>query len=318
MNTAAVTDHVFPSLDLQRRILEDAGFQLKEISPICKTESDVIQRCGAADVLLVQWAPITRHVLEALPNVRCVVRYGVGVDNIDLQAAKDLGRTVANVPNFCLEEVSNHAVAMILSLGRRIPHDHQQIMRSGWGIKPFLPIPAFSDLLLGLVGFGAIARRVCQKAKAFDLRVIASDPFAPESAFRELGAERVELGTLLKTADIVSLHCPLLPETRHLIRSESLELMKPGAIIVNTSRGGLIKEEDLLQALRDGKIVGAGLDVFEKEPLPVDSALRQLSNVILTSHAASVSESARRKLQTMAAESARDFLQHKRPAGLLV
>jgi len=313
-----VTDHVFPSLDLQRRILEDAGFRLDEIHPVCKTEDDVIQRCSAADVLLVQWAPITRRVLEALPNVKCLVRYGIGVDNIDLKAAKDLGRTVANVPNYCFEEVSNHAIAMILSLGRRIPHDHQQIVRGGWGIKQFLPIPAFSDLTLGLLGFGSIARRVADKAKQFGLRVIASDPFAKESEFQQRNVERVDFETFLKTADIVSLHCPLVPETRHIIRRETIDLLKPGSIIINTSRGGLINEDDLARALNDGKIVGAGLDVFEREPLNPDNPLRKLSNVILTSHAASVSESARRQLQTLAAENARDFLMHKRPEGTLV
>jgi D-3-phosphoglycerate dehydrogenase / 2-oxoglutarate reductase len=318
MNRAAVTDHVFPSLDLQRRILEDAGFRLDEIHPVCKTEDDVIQRCSAADVLLVQWAPITRRVLEALPNVKCLVRYGIGVDNIDLKAAKDLGRTVANVPNYCFEEVSNHAIAMILSLGRRIPHDHQQIVRGGWGIKQFLPIPAFSDLTLGLLGFGSIARRVADKAKQFGLRVIASDPFAKESEFQQRNVERVDFETFLKTADIVSLHCPLVPETRHIIRRETIDLLKPGSIIINTSRGGLINEDDLARALNDGKIVGAGLDVFEHEPLNPDNPLRKLSNVILTSHAASVSESARRQLQTLAAENARDFLMHKRPEGTLV
>jgi D-3-phosphoglycerate dehydrogenase len=318
MNRAAVTDHVFPSLDLQRRILEDAGFRLDEIHPVCKTEDDVIQRCSAADVLLVQWAPITRRVLEALPNVKCLVRYGIGVDNIDLKAAKDLGRTVANVPNYCFEEVSNHAIAMILSLGRRIPHDHQQIVRGGWGIKQFLPIPAFSDLTLGLLGFGSIARRVADKAKQFGLRVIASDPFAKESEFQQRNVERVDFETFLKTADIVSLHCPLVPETRHIIRRETIDLLKPGSIIINTSRGGLINEDDLARALNDGKIVGAGLDVFEREPLNPDNPLRKLSNVILTSHAASVSESARRQLQTLAAENARDFLMHKRPEGTLV
>jgi D-3-phosphoglycerate dehydrogenase len=318
MNRAAVTDHVFPSLDLQRRILEDAGFRLDEIHPVCKTEDDVIQRCSAADVLLVQWAPITRRVLEALPNVKCLVRYGIGVDNIDLKAAKDLGRTVANVPNYCFEEVSNHAIAMILSLGRRIPHDHQQIVRGGWGIKQFLPIPAFSDLTLGLLGFGSIARRVADKAKQFGLRVIASDPFAKDSEFQQRNVERVDFETFLKTADIVSLHCPLVPETRHIIRRETIDLLKPGSIIINTSRGGLINEDDLARALNDGKIVGAGLDVFEREPLNPDNPLRKLSNVILTSHAASVSESARRQLQTLAAENARDFLMHKRPEGTLV
>lgn len=317
MKKIAITDHVFPSIELQRAIIEEAGIGLKEIQPACKSEDDVIQRCGGFDALLVQWAPITRKVLEALPEVQCVVRYGIGVDNIDLQAAKDLGRMVANVPTFCLEEVSNHALAMILSLGRRIPQGHHRIVKGEWGVTPLLPIPSFEDSVLGLIGFGAIARRVCDKAKVFGFRVIASDPFVNASVFEDHGAERVDFDSLISSADIVSLHCPLLASTKHLIRRETLDKMKPRSIVVNTSRGPLIKEDELIEALVNGKLSGAGLDVFEVEPLPVTSPLRSLSNVILTSHAASVSERARKRLQISAAEGARDFLLGKKPAGAL-
>src|SRR5437588_7885147 len=132
--TAAITDHSFPSIDLERKILQEASITLREVKPNCKTEDEVIQNCSGADVLLVQWAPVTRRVLQALPEIRGVVRYGIGVDNIDVQAAKDLGRMVSNVPTYCQEEVSDHTVAMILSLARRIPHDHHQIRDGGWGI----------------------------------------------------------------------------------------------------------------------------------------------------------------------------------------
>jgi D-3-phosphoglycerate dehydrogenase / 2-oxoglutarate reductase len=316
--TVLITDHVFPAIDLQRRVIEGAGFTLEEIKPNCKAEHEVIQKCGRADVLLVQWAPITRRVLEALPNVKGVVRYGIGVDNIDVQGAKELGRMVSNVPNYCQEEVSDHAVSMILSLARRIPHDDNQIKHRGWGVGPFLPIPAFADLTFGLVGFGSIARKVSEKAKPFRFRQIASDPVVPPEVFAKHGVERVELDTLLRTADIISLHCPLLPQTRHMINAESIARMKLGAILVNTARGPLVSEADLVAALKAGKIVGAGLDVFEKEPLAVDSPLRSLPNVILTSHAASVSSRAVDLLQIQAAEAARDILLGKRPAGALV
>ena len=318
MPTALITDHVFPAIDLQRKVIEAAGFTLEEIKPNCKAEFEVIQKCGRADVLLVQWAPITRRVLEALPNVRGVVRYGIGVDNIDVQGAKELGRMVSNVPNYCQEEVSDHAVSMLLSLARRIPHDDNQIKHGGWGVGPFLPIPAFADLTFGLVGFGSIARKVSEKAKPFRFRQIASDPVAPAEVFAKHGVERVDLDTLLRTADIISLHCPLLPDTRHMINAESIARMKPGTILVNTARGPLVNEADLVAALKAGKIVGAGLDVFEKEPLAADSPLRALPNVILTSHAASVSARAVDLLQIQAAEAARDILLGKRPAGALV
>jgi D-3-phosphoglycerate dehydrogenase len=308
MSQVLITDHVFPTIESQRRVLESAGFKLDEIKPNCQTEDDVIQKCGTADVLLVQWAPITRRVLRALRNVKCVVRYGIGVDNIDLVAAKDLGVTVANVPDYCVEEVSDHALTMICSLCKRIPQDHYQIEHGGWGIGPFRPIPAFRDLTIGLVGFGAIARRVAEKAGPFGFHVIASDPFAPDQPFYDRGVERVNQETLLRSADVISLHCPLLPETTHLINQETIAMMRQGVILVNTARGLLVNERDLSTALSEGKIAGAGLDVFEVEPLPTDSSLRGFGNVLLTSHAAAVSERAIQMLEVKAASAARDFL----------
>jgi len=316
--TALITDHGFPSIELERKVLETAGFTLLEVKPICKTEDDVIRSCGNADVLLVQWAPITRRVFESLPQVRGIVRYGIGVDNVDVKSAKELGRMVSNVPRYCLDEVSDHTITMILSLARRIPHDSRQLEHGGWGIVPFLPIPAFSDLTLGLIGFGSIAKKVSQKARPFRFRQIAFDPLAPDAAFAELGVERQKLDAVLRTADIISLHCPLTPETRHVINAESIARMRPGVLLVNTARGPLVNEADLVTALKAGKISGAGLDVYEKEPLPSDSPLRSLPNVILTSHAASVSTRSLERLQIQAAEAARDILQGKRPAGALV
>jgi D-3-phosphoglycerate dehydrogenase / 2-oxoglutarate reductase len=318
MAKAIITDHSFPSIDLQRSVLAAAGIQVEAIQPICKTEDDVIRTCGSADALLVQWAPVGRRALEALPRVRCIVRYGVGVNNFDLDAARDLGVTAANVPDFCVEEVSDHALAMILSLCRRIPQDHAQIVRGGWGINPFRPIPAPSDLTLGLVSFGKIPRRLAAKAAPIGFRMVAFDPFVADGAFAEHGVRKVALDELLRTSDIVSLHCPLVKETTHLIDRAAIARLKPGAIIVNTSRGPVVDEPALIEGLRSGKIGGAGLDVFEVEPLPAGSPLREFPNVILTSHAASVSERAAELLQRKAAEAARDFLLGKRPASTLV
>jgi D-3-phosphoglycerate dehydrogenase len=263
VSKALITDHGFSSIDLERRVLETAGFTLEEARPICKTEDDIIERCKGADVLMVQWAPVTRRVMEALPEVRGYVRYGIGVDNIDVRSA-------------------------------------------------------FSDLTLGLVGFGAIARKVSEKAKAFRFKQIAFDPFAPDQIFADHGVQRVDQNTLLQTADIISLHCPLTDETCHLINAESIARMKPGVLLINTARGALVNEGDLVTALQTGKIVGAGLDVFENEPLAADSALRTLPNVIATSHAAAVSMRSLSLLQIQAGEAARDMLLGKRPDGALV
>lgn len=318
MSKVIITDHGFPSIDIEREIIERAGHTIADATPVCKTEDAVIERCGDADVLLVQWAPITRKVLAALPRVKCIVRYGIGVNNFDLAAAKELGVTAANVPDYCVDEVSTHAMALILALGRRIPQDNDQMRHGGWGIGPFLPMPAFSTLTLGVLGFGNIARLVAKKAKAFGFQVIASDPFVKESVFAEAGVTPVTFDALLETADILSLHCPLIPATTHLINKDAIAKMKRGVILVNTSRGPVIDESDFIEAVQSGKIGGAALDVFEKEPLSPDSPLRSLPpNVLLTSHAASYSENAETSLRVKAAEAARDFLEGKRPRSVL-
>lgn len=318
MKKVVITDHCFPHIELERDVIESAGYVLESIQPICKTEDDIIAACGNADALLVQWAPVTRRVLQALPNVRCIVRYGVGVNNFDLGAAKDLGVVAANVPDFCVDEVANHALAMILSLCRRIPQDHRQILDGGWGVNPFRPIHAFTELTLGLVSFGKIARNLARKAAALGFSIIAHDPYVAEAAFTERGAAGVSLPELLARADVVSLHCPLIPETTHLLNEKTFAQMKPGAILINTSRGPVVDEPAMIGALKSGRLGGAGLDVFEEEPLPSASPLRAFSNVILTSHAASVSEKAVEVLQRKAAEAARDFLQGKDPVSRLV
>ena len=318
MAKAIITDHGFPNTDIEREVIESAGFTLESIQPVCKTEDDIIRTCGEADVLIVQWAPVTRRVLKALPKVRCIVRYGVGVNNFDLDAAKDLGVCAANVPDYCVEEVSDHAMSLILPLCRRIPQDHNQIMRGGWGVNPFRPIPACCEMTLGLVSFGRIARRVAQKAQAFGFTVIAYDPLLPSSVFEEYHAKSVSLDELYRNADVISLHCPLVAETTHLINADSIAKMKNGVILINTSRGPTVDEKALIEGLKSGKINGAGLDVFEEEPLPANSPLRSFPNVLMTSHAASVSEKAVEMLQRKAAEAARDFMSGKPVVSRLV
>lgn len=318
MKRVIVTDYAFPHVNLEREIIESAGFEFEVVQPICKTEEDIIRTCGRAEVLLVQWAPVTRRVLEALPNVRCIVRYGVGVNNFDLDAARDRGVVAANVPDFCVEEVATHALAMILSLCRRIPQDHHQILQGNWGVNPFRPIYALTELTLGLVGFGKIARNLARKAIALGFSVVAHDPIVCAAVFAEYPVKQVAFGELIACADIVSLHCPLVPETTHLMDRSVFGRMKPGAILINTSRGPVVHEAALVEALKSGRLGGAGLDVFEQEPLPAASLLRTFPNVILTSHAASVSEKAVEILQRKAAEAARDFLQGKDPASRLV
>jgi D-3-phosphoglycerate dehydrogenase / 2-oxoglutarate reductase len=315
---AISTDARLPSDGLESEILRSAGFEFIYLQPPCKTEEDLIRTCQDADVLMVDLMPITRAVMAALPKAKCVIRYGIGVNNVDLEAAKDLGVAVVNVPDFCTEEVSDHTLAMILSLGRKIPQTHQHILEGEWSLSKIRPIPAIRKLTLGLVSFGKIARRVAQKAKVFGLEVIAYDPFLPDAVFTDAEVARVDLATLFNRSDIISLHCPLIPETSYLINRDAIAQMKDGVILINTARGAVAKEDDLIEALQTNKISAAGLDVFEVEPLPDDSPLRGLNNVILTCHSASTSETSLLTLRTKVAEAARDFLQGKRPASALV
>ncbi len=317
MLKAIVSDHNLASLELQREVFASAGVEFMEAQPLCATEDEVIARCAEAGALLVQRAPITRRVLESLPKLKGVVRYGIGVDVIDLEAARELGIGVANVPTYCIEEVSDHAATMIIALARRIPQDHYRVVHGGWRGETEWPPPT-ADMTLGLVGFGAIARRVANKTRAFGFRTVAADPHVDALIFRKKEVSRVELDELFTVADVISLHCPLLPTTRHLISRSSILAMKPGVAIVNTSRGALISEVDLIAALSDGHVSGAGLDVFEKEPLPIDSPLRQAPNVLLTSHAASYSTRSLQLLQIKAAEAAVAFLEGRRPEGQIV
>jgi D-3-phosphoglycerate dehydrogenase len=317
MLKAIVSDHNMASLDLQRDIFESAGVDFIEARPSCVTEDEVIDRCAEASALLVQRAPITRRVLKSLPKLKGVVRYGIGVDVIDLEAAKELGIGVANVPTYCIEEVSDHAAAMIITLARRIPQNHYKVVHGGWRGETGWP-PATADMTLGLVGFGAIAQRVTDKARAFGFRIVAADPYVDSSIFSQKGVSKVGPDELFAIADVLSLHCPLLSETRRLVNRSSILAMKPGVVIVNTSRGALISEVDLVAALADGRVSGAGLDVFEKEPLPIDSPLRQLPNVLLTSHSASYSTKSLQMLQIKAAQAALAFLEGRQPEGQLV
>ncbi|BEU88460.1 C-terminal binding protein [Selenomonas sp. TAMA-11512] len=291
-----VTDYEYATLEPERIEVEKLGFEL--VPKQCRTEEDVIRECGDAVALLDQYAPITRKVMESLPNLKAVGRYGVGVNTVDLDAATELGICVLNVPDYCQDEVSNHAFALLLACSRKLTVLSDQVQSGEWDYKIGKPIFRLRGQTLGLVGFGRIPRMVAEKAKAFSLRVVAYDPYVLEADAAALGVELVSIDALLETSDLVSLHVPLTKDTQHLINEERLAKMKPTAILVNTSRGPLVDELALCRALKDGKLAGAGLDVTENEPLEKESELRGLPNVIITPHVAWYSEEAELDLKT--------------------
>ncbi len=261
-----------------------------------RTEDEVIAACAEADAILMTAAQITRRVLEALPKLRAVVRYGVGLDTIDLAAAQELGVAVRNVTDFCTDEVADHTLALVLALERRIV-DHAIAARAGqWCGGRRGPLRRLRGRVAGVIGFGAIGRAVAARLQALGMEVVAHDPYVDEGAAVAMGVALVPLEELLACADIVSVNCPLTDETRHLIDEAALARMKPEATIVNTARGAIIDEAALVRALQAGQIAGAGLDVLDPEPPDPHNPLPAMENVVVTPHMAASSQEAMHEL----------------------
>lgn len=295
-----LTDHGFASIEQEKSLLAAAGCELVVLQS--KDPEKLALACADADALLVQWAPINAAVIAALRHCKVIVRYGIGVDNVDLKAAGARGIPVCNVPDYCIAEVADHALALALSLARQIPQTDAAVRSGTWKIIPPSPFPSFRSTTFATAGFGRIARAVLERARGFGFRLAAYDPFVPANAFAEAGVRRLELDALWRESGIVSLHLPLTPETRHMVGEASLSRMRNDAIVINTARGGLIDTRALARALVDKRIAGAGLDVFEMEPLEADHPLRQAPNVLLTSHTAWYSAGSVPELQRKSAE----------------
>jgi D-3-phosphoglycerate dehydrogenase len=241
------------------------------------------------------------------------VRYGIGVDNVDLEASTGNGIVVAHVLEFCTGEVSNHAMALLLAVARRLLPLHQDSVAGKWRREHAWRLAPIHGETLGVVGFGNIGRAVARKARAFDMRVLAHDPYVDAKTAEDVGAKPVPLNELLAESDYVSLHTPLTADTQRLIGPAELKAMKPTAVLVNTARGPVVDETALAEALAAGEIAAAGLDVFEEEPLPPDSPLCNLDNVLLTPHVASVSPEAMRQLRQEVGRAAGDVLRGSWP-----
>jgi D-3-phosphoglycerate dehydrogenase len=295
----AVTDSPFPTLD-------PAKAALKRLDPEMRTAKsasaqDILEVARDADAILVTYAKLAGDLLRQLQRCKAIGRFGLGVDNIDLGTAKEMGIAVNYVPDYCIREVSDHAMALLLSLIRKIPLSNTVVQAGRWEMPAVVPITRIEDTVLGLIGFGNIPRLLAPKAQAFGMKVQAYDPFAKPDVFKAAGVTSVDFDTLLKTSDYVSVHAPLLPETRGLLNTEAFGKMKKGAYVVNTARGPLIDEAALVAALDSGHLGGAALDVVTTEPLAKDSPLLGRANVIITPHTAFYSVEALAELQTKCA-----------------
>jgi D-3-phosphoglycerate dehydrogenase / 2-oxoglutarate reductase len=294
-----VSDSVFPNLDPARAVLSTIGAELQVARE--PTPEAIVRAAAAADALLVTYAKITAEMIRQMTRCRIIARFGIGVDNVDIPAATGRGIVVTKVPDYCIDEVSDHALALLLALVRKIPFSNAQVHAGKWAMSAVVPIHRLRGSILGLVGFGRIPQLVAPKAKAFGVRVVAFDPFVPPEVFTRADVERVDFSQLLKISDYVSIHSPLLPETRDLFNDEAFRQMKPTAYLINTARGPIVDEAALARALDAGELAGAALDVMPQEP-PVDSPLLGRDNVILTPHTSFYSEESLVDLQVKAAE----------------
>ena len=295
----AVTDSVFPTLDPAKAAL--ARLNPTYLMSKSVNADDIVAVAKDADAVLVTYAKLTRDVLTQFTRCKAIGRFGLGVDNIDLPTAKEKGIAVNYVPDYCIREVSDHAMALLLSLIRKVPLSNKLVQSGRWEMPAVVPIRRIEGTVLGLIGFGHIPRLVAPKAQAFGIKVVAHDPYAKPEVFKAANVESVDLDTLFKTSDYVSVHAPLLPATRGMMNAAAFAKMKKGAYIVNTARGPLIDEPALVAALDSGQIGGAGLDVVAAEPLAKDLPLLGRDNVIISPHTAFYSIEALNELQTKCA-----------------
>ena len=298
--TVAITDYVFPSLEPERAVLEPLGVELRPQQ--CRSEEEIILLAHDADAVLNCYAKMTPRVIEKLRRCKIIARYGIGVDNVDLVAASRARILVTNVPDYCIDEVSDHALALLLALARRITMADGAVKAGAWEVVAHADIRRLRGQALGLLGFGKIAKALASKVKPLGMKVLVYDPYLDSALIAQHGAEAVDLDRLLAEADAVSIHVPLSPDTHNIIGQRELARMKPTAFLINTSRGGIVDEHALAVALKEGRVGGAALDVLSVEPPPADHPLRQAPNIILTPHLAFYSRESVIELQTKAAE----------------
>lgn len=306
-----ITDYYYESIHQEAAVMAEMGAELLDYH--CQTEDEVIAVASDCDALICQFAPITRRVIESLTRCRVIVRYAIGVDNIDVAAAEEHGIYVCNVPDYGIDEVSNHAIALLLDCAKKLTYLAGQVKQGNCSYTIVKPLFRMEGKTLGLMGFGRIPRLVAKKVAGFGVHIIAYDPMMNEEQARELGVTPVSFDQLLRESDYLSVHCPLTADTHHLFNEATFRAMKPTAIFINTARGGVVKEEDLIRALEQGEIAMAGIDVTETEPIPVGHPLLKLDNAVVTPHAAWYSEEAVQSLQLKAAQEAARVLMGQPP-----
>ncbi|HEY8666783.1 MAG TPA: C-terminal binding protein [Tepidisphaeraceae bacterium] len=315
-----ITDLTFEKLDVEEQILADVEL----IRHRGGATHDLIELVRDADCVLTQFARVDAAVIVAMSKARAIVRYGIGVDNVDLDAARANGIPVCNIPDYCIGEVADHTLALILAITRAVVQNSNLIRsgaggtRGGWALAvPIDTMRALRDMTTGVVGFGRIGREVCRRLRAFGANVLVFDPVVPAEQISAEGCTPATLETIFSESDLITLHCPSNPKTRGLINRQSIARMKRGVTLINVARGDLVDSTALTEALSNGQIGAAGLDVFAPEPIPADSPLLKMPNVILSAHVASVSTKAVRLMRETAATIALQAIRGEKPANIV-
>lgn len=317
-----VSDYDYGNLDVERSVLEPIGAEVIGLN--CNTGEGLAELAKDADAIFQQYAKINRETIEQLDNCKIIARYGIGVDILDVQAAYDNGMVVTNVPDYCLDEVANHALTLSLNLMRNIPFYDQAVKSGDYRWQAWRgPVPRLRDSVFGLIGFGRIAQNLAKKIQAFGAKIIAFDPFVSESFMNTLGVEKVELDEIFKQSNVVNVMCPYNDKTHHIVNADTLAMMREDAYLVCVSRGKCVDNKALYEALTKGQIVAAALDDPEEEPMkmsnwsPDINPLMKLDNCLFTPHTAYVSTGALAECRKVAAENIKAVLLGEQPFDLV-
>ena len=298
---SVITKNSFEDHSYEKAAMKSIGANLS-IGP-WNTVDEIVDNAKDADGIFVQFSPFTKELIDQLDNCKAIIRYGIGYDNVDLEAATAKGIQVCNIPDYCIDEVADHTISLALALGRQIPALDKRLRKGIWSLSPATPMHAFREMNFVTYGLGRIARCIQQRAKGFKFRLHAYDPYLSDEAFKEAGVNRLHsLQEMFSVADVLSINAPQTKENKHLVNKDTLSVMKPTSIIINTARGALINTLDLADALKNRTIAYAGIDVFEEEPIDMEHPLLGCENAILTSHMSYYSESSITNLQKCAAE----------------
>ena len=302
-----ISDYVWPNIDIEKKFFKSKNINLV----VSKNKNDLKNQIIDADGLLFCFESIDETILRSSKKLKIAQRYGIGVDNIDIKVATELGIVVANIPDYCIDEVSDHAISMILSLNRLLQRDSDLVKQGKWNeVKKDKRVYRLSNSTLGLLGFGRIGKRISEKAMSFGMNVIAYDPFLKQNNVG--GVKLLDLNQVLSESDFISLHLPLNDQTNHIINDKQFKLMKQDSILINVSRGGLINEDSLIKYLSSGKLRGVGLDVIETT-IEKSNKLFSFDNVIITPHTAFFSQESSEELQLRSSQQLYEVLNGFKP-----